>query len=170
MVDRLPSPHTSVFCSNPLPDSLLAPSTSFSPLLAVSSGFTSLTVWRECLSYLPISDIREGRLTGTLPLKTDFALSEKLWPPCAPVESPVTVSGIVLSVEAILIKLECSCAVVEVSAISAWSNMKVEDERPKQASYNTRVRHSGYDVKDGRSQITMFTGAKRCLEWGSMRT
>ena len=159
MVDRLPSPHTSVFCSNPLPDSLLAPSTSFSPLLAVSAGFTSPTVWRECLSYLPIYDIREGSLTGTLPLKTDFALSEKLWPPCAPVESPVTVSGIVLSVEAILIKLECSCAVVEVSAISAWLNMKTENERPKQAIYNPRVTHSGYDVKDGRSQITMFTGA-----------
>ncbi len=131
MIDRLPSPHTSVFCSNPLPDSLPASSTSFAPLLAVSSGFTSLTVWRGYLSYLPIYDIREGSLTGTLPLKTDLALSEKLWPPCAPVESPVAVSGIVLSVEAILIELECSCAVIEVSAISAWLKVKIEDECPR---------------------------------------
>ena len=82
---------------------------------------------------MPIYVIREGSLTGTLPLKTDLALSEKLWPPCPPVESPVTVSGIVLSVEAILIKPECLCAVVEVSAISARWNMKTEVERPRQA-------------------------------------
>ena len=127
---RLSSPHTSVFCSNPLPDSLPAPSTSFSPLLAVSSGFTSLTVWRGYLSYLPIYDIREVILTGTLPLKTDLALSVKFWPPCPPVESPVTVSGMVLSVEAILIKFECSWSVFEVSTISAWLNVTMEDGRP----------------------------------------
>lgn len=64
------------------------------------------------LNQLLIYDIRERSLTGTLPLKTDLALSEKLWPPCVPVESPVTASGIVLSVEAILIVLECLCAVI----------------------------------------------------------
>ena len=80
---------------------------------------------------MPIYDVREESLTGTLPLKTDLALSEKLWPPCAPVESPVAVSGIVLSVEAIVIELECSCVVFEVSAISAWLITKMEDERPR---------------------------------------
>ena len=80
---------------------------------------------------MPIYDIREERLTGTLPVKTDLALSEKLWPPCAPVESPVTVSGIVLSVEAILIKLECSYAVFEVSAISVRLNREMENEHPR---------------------------------------
>lgn len=74
----------------------------------------------------------ERSLTGTLPLKTDLALSEKLWPPCAPVESPVSASGIVLSVEAILVELECLCAVIQVSAISAWLEMKVEDEGPRE--------------------------------------
>ena len=75
----------------------------------------------------------EGSLTGTLPLKTDFAFSEKLSPPCAPVESPVAVSGIVLSVEAILIKLECSRVVLKVSAISAWLSMEMKDECPEKA-------------------------------------
>ena len=39
-------------------------------------------------------------LTGMLPLRTDLALSVKLWPAWPPDESPVAVSGIVESVEA----------------------------------------------------------------------
>ena len=43
--------------------------------------------------------------TGTLPLRADFALSVKLWPAWPPAESPVAVSGIVESVEAIVCML-----------------------------------------------------------------
>ena len=73
----------------------------------------------------------ERNLTGTLPVKTDLALSEKLWPPCVPVESPVSESGIVLSVEAILTELDCLYAAIQVFAISAWLKTKMEDERPR---------------------------------------
>ena len=73
----------------------------------------------------------ERSLTGTLPLKTDLALSEKLWPPCVPVESPVSASGIVLSVEAILTELDYLCAVIQVIAISARLKIRMEDERPR---------------------------------------
>ena len=37
-----------------------------------------------------------------LPLRALLALSVKLWPACPPAESPVTVSGTVESVEAIV--------------------------------------------------------------------
>ena len=44
----------------------------------------------------------EDQHTGMLPLMADFALSVKLWPAWPPEESPVTVSGIVESVEAMI--------------------------------------------------------------------
>ena len=46
--------------------------------------------------------------TGILPLTADLAFSVKLWPPRAPVESPALVSGIVLSVDAIVGEVESS--------------------------------------------------------------
>lgn len=38
-----------------------------------------------------------------LPVRADLALSVKLWPACPPTESPVLVSGMVESVEAMAV-------------------------------------------------------------------
>lgn len=51
-------------------------------------------------------------ITGTLPLKTDLALSVKLWPAWPPEESPVAVSGIVESVEAMVVVVVVVCLFV----------------------------------------------------------
>ena len=42
-----------------------------------------------------------------LPLRADLALSVKLWPAWLPAESPVWVSGMVESVEAMLVVFDC---------------------------------------------------------------
>ena len=56
---------------------------------------------KKCVSHLSLEGLEWRSLTGMLPFTADLALSVKLWPPWAPVESPVLVSGMVLSVEAI---------------------------------------------------------------------